>query len=81
MPTSTLTREGYATIPPSIREALDLQPGDQVEFVVDGDRVLLRHAETDLKELDGFLDHSGDEAVSVDAMNDAIRRRACSDSL
>lgn len=73
MPTSTLTREGHAAIPDSICEALDLQPGDQVEFVFDGDRVLLRRAETDLTELDGFLDHSGDEAVSVDAMNDAIK--------
>jgi AbrB family looped-hinge helix DNA binding protein len=74
MPTSTLTSKGQATIPKPIREALRLQPGDRVEFALEGDRVVLRRASADLTALDGLLDRSGRNPVSVDAMHEAIER-------
>lgn len=37
-----VTSKGQVTIPLAIREALDLVPSSEVEFVRDGDRVWLR---------------------------------------
>ena len=74
MPTSTLTSRGQTTIPKSIREALRLQPGDRVEFIREGDQVVLRRAGADLTALDGMLDRSDREPVSIEAMHDAIAR-------
>lgn len=76
MPTSTLTSKGQATIPKSIREALHLQPGDRVEFILEGDRVVLRRAAADLTELDGLLDRAGREPVSIASMNETIEQMA-----
>lgn len=76
MPTSTLTSRGQTTIPKAIREALQLQPGDRVEFIQEDDRVVLRRAASDLTELDGLLDRSGADAVSLDEMDAAIARGA-----
>lgn len=76
MPTSTLTSRGQTTIPKPIREALQLQPGDRVEFLVEKGEVILRRATADITELDGLLDRSGQEPVSLDAMEATIRRGA-----
>jgi AbrB family looped-hinge helix DNA binding protein len=79
MPTSVLTSQGQATIPKEIREALDLQPGDRVEFSLEGGSVVVRRASADISELDGILDRSDSEPVSLDEMDEAIRRRAGED--
>jgi AbrB family looped-hinge helix DNA binding protein len=76
MPTSTLTSRGQTTIPKPIREALGLQPGDRVEFLVEEGQVVLRRATADITELDGLLDRSDRDPVSLDAMDEAIRRGA-----
>lgn len=74
MPTSTLTSKGQTTIPKKIRERLRLQPGDRVEFILEGDRVVLRRAAADLTDLDGLLDRSGRTPVSVEAMHEIVER-------
>ena len=76
MPTSTLTTRGQTTIPKPIRDALDLQPGDRLEFTLQGDQVVVRRAEADLSTLDGMLDRSGKQAVSIEEMNDVIGQAA-----
>ena len=38
---STVTSKGQVTIPKAIREALEIGPNDRVDFVREGDRVLL----------------------------------------
>jgi len=76
MPTSTLTTRGQTTIPKPIRDALDLHPGDRLEFTLRGDQVVVRRAEADLSALDGMLDRSGKQAVSIEEMNDAIGQAA-----
>lgn len=78
---STLTSRGQTTIPKSIREALHLQPGDQVEFILEGDEVVLRRAGADLTALDGMLDRSDREPVSVEAMDEAIERAIASENV
>lgn len=73
MPTSTLTSKGQTTIPKAIREALDLHPGDRLDFTLEDDgRVVLRPATTDITALDGLVDRSDRAPVSVDAMRDAV---------
>lgn len=76
MPTSTLTSRGQTTIPKPIREAMSLRPGDRLEFTLEGDRVILRRAGADLTALDGLLDRSDQEPVSVAEMHEAIERAA-----
>ncbi|MFB6232096.1 MAG: AbrB/MazE/SpoVT family DNA-binding domain-containing protein [Salinibacter sp.] len=80
MPTSTLTSRGQTTIPKSIREALQLRPGDRVEFILEGDQVVLRRAGADLTELDGMIDRSDREPASVEEMDEAIERAAARNS-
>jgi AbrB family looped-hinge helix DNA binding protein len=39
---STVTRKGQTTIPGKIRKALRINPGDTLEYVVDGDHATIR---------------------------------------
>lgn len=79
MPTATLTSRGQTTIPKSIREELRLQPGDRIEFILEEDQVVIRRAGADITALDGMVDRSDREPVSVEAMNEAIERAASSE--
>ena len=75
MSTSTLTSKGQTTIPKDVRERLNLQPGDRLEFVLDEDgRVVVLPASVDASELAGMLKRPA-KPVSVTAMNQAIRKR------
>jgi antitoxin PrlF len=76
MPTSTLTSRGRITVPKSIRDALYLEPGDRVEFILEGDQVSLRRAGADVTELDGMLDRSDRESASIEEMEEAIENAA-----
>jgi antitoxin PrlF len=76
MPTSILSTKGQLVIPKEIREFLGLESGDRIDFVVEADgRVSLRPALVDFRELRGLLSE-GRQDVSVEEMNQAIRRRA-----
>ncbi len=77
MPTSTMSSRGQTVIPKAIREHLGLHPGDVIDFVVaDDGGVLVRPAVEDVRRLKGLLQRPRRGAVSVEAMNQAIRRRA-----
>jgi AbrB family looped-hinge helix DNA binding protein len=76
MPTSALRYCGRITIPKSIRDALCLRPGDRVEFILEGGQVVLRLAGADGTELDGMLDRSNREPVSIEEMEKAIEDAA-----
>ena len=41
MSTATVTTKGQITIPKKIRQALDLRAGDQLVFVVEGDKAFI----------------------------------------
>ena len=76
MPSSTLTSKGQTTIPKEVRDHLKLQSGDQIDFLIRSDgTVVLRPATIHVRELKGFLHRRNMKPVSVDAMNDAIRKR------
>ena len=79
MSTSTLTSKGQTTIPKDVRKRLNLQPGDRLEFVIDEDgRVLVLPASIDASEFAGMLKPPA-RPVSVEGMNQAIRKRGGGD--
>jgi len=76
MPTATLTSKGQTVIPKAIRDHLKLQPGDALDFLVQGNGdVLIRPATEDVRRLKGFLHRSGRLPISVKQMNRTIRTR------
>jgi antitoxin PrlF len=76
MPGSTITSKGQITVPKAVRERLALQPGDRLSFVIHDDGTVTVEAETvDLTSLRGVV-KAGGRHVSVDEMDDAIRRGA-----
>ncbi|MEF8794856.1 MAG: AbrB/MazE/SpoVT family DNA-binding domain-containing protein [Salinivenus sp.] len=71
MISSIPTSDGQTTLPERVRNSLDLQPGDRIEYVLTGDRVELRRESADLTALDGMLDRSEQVPVPVDEMTPA----------
>lgn len=75
MPTATLTSKGQITLPKVVRELLQVDAGDQVDFVVnDRGDVMVRSVSLDITEIKGILRRPGRRGVSVEAMNAAILR-------
>ena len=76
MSESAVTTKGQVTIPKAVRDRLRIGAGDRVSFVVREDGVVeLRPSTVDLKELVGTLAVQG-KRLSVDEMDEAIRRGA-----
>jgi antitoxin PrlF len=76
MPSATITSKGQITLPKEVRESLDLVPGDRVAFRVREDGVVELVPETvDVMTLCGIFKPKV-RGVSVEAMNDAIRKAA-----
>jgi AbrB family looped-hinge helix DNA binding protein len=64
-----LTEKGQVTIPIAIREQLGLLPGDEVEFVVEGEHVRLKRSGTPGwrgRRIVGNMRGRGDVAMSTD---------------
>ena len=75
MAAATLTSKGQITIPKSVRDALNLQPGDRVEFLVDdAGHVTVVPVTHDIKSLKGMLPKPA-RPVTVEEMNRVIRKR------
>lgn len=74
---TTLTSKGQTTIPKQIRDLLHLQPGDRIDFVVDGDKVYLKPANVDVRQLSGFLHKPNRPPVSLEEMEESISSGAC----
>ncbi len=76
MSTSTLTSKGQTTVPKDVRQHLGLKPGDKIRFLVEDDgRVVILPATLHLRDLRGSLPKPP-KPVSVERMNEAIRKRA-----
>lgn len=75
MPTATLTSKGQITIPASVRQRLGLNSGDRVEFVeLSPGEFALKAAIQDVRLLKGLIPRPT-KPVTVEAMNQAVRRR------
>ncbi len=76
MPTATLTSKGQITIPVEVRNSLQVDTGDRVEFVqIAPDRYEFVAVTRSVSELKGMFGKPS-KAVSIDEMNRAIARRA-----
>ena len=75
MATSTVSTKGQIVIPAAIREELGLAAGTRVEFLKTREGYLLKPATSSLSDLKGILQKPR-RPVSVEMMQDAVRRRA-----
>ncbi|MEA2690937.1 MAG: hypothetical protein QOJ16_324 [Acidobacteriota bacterium] len=76
MPNATITSKGQITIPKEVRDALSLEVGHRVSFLVREDGVVEMRPETvDLMSLFGVIKPRV-QGVTLDDMDAAIRRSA-----
>jgi antitoxin PrlF len=71
---STVTTKGQVTIPVSIRKKYGLGPNDRVDFITEGDRIILIPVKT-LRDFRGSVTGSGDPDRERQAAKDAVGRR------
>jgi antitoxin PrlF len=72
---STLTSKGQTTIPYLIREAMNLQPGDRLEFIKTGDSITIIPLNKSAKDLKGILHKDNIKPLSCEEINQVIRSR------
>jgi antitoxin PrlF len=76
MALATLTTKGQVTIPKTIRESLKLNTGDKIEIVITDKReAIIRPVSKKVDDIFCKLHKPGRKAVSLEAMDDAIRNR------
>ncbi len=76
MPVATLTSKGQVTIPKIVRDALRLQAGVKLEFILSSNgEVLIRPVTKKVDDVYGMLHRPGRKPVSVEEMDSAIARR------
>jgi AbrB family looped-hinge helix DNA binding protein len=75
MPHSTVTRKGQTTIPGQIRKALQIKPGDKLQYAVEGDHATIRvHPGT--RSLKGVLASKKGKKMSVGEIREAAAKAA-----
>lgn len=76
MALATLTTKGQVTIPKMIRESLKLSTGDKIEIILTEKReAIIRPVSKKVDDIFCKLHKPGRKAVSLEAMDDAIRNR------
>jgi len=71
---STITTKGQITIPVSIRKAYGLHPNDRVDFIAEGDRIILLPVKT-LRDFRGSVTGSGNPDQERQTAKDAVGLR------
>ncbi len=72
---ATVTSKGQVTIPKKVRERLGLRPGDELEFIIEGDRVQIRPIHRyRAADLPGLLRGSRIPYAGADAEDEALAR-------
>ncbi|HET8775686.1 MAG TPA: type II toxin-antitoxin system PrlF family antitoxin [Thermoanaerobaculia bacterium] len=75
MPEATITSKGQITIPKEVREALNVQAGDVLDFVInERGEVTVRTLRGDVRRLRGMLKHLVKRPLTVEEMDEAILR-------
>jgi AbrB family looped-hinge helix DNA binding protein len=74
MPSASLSSKRQVTVPKVIRDQLKLKTGDRLDFIVEGDKVVLQAGTRDLRSLRGILHRPGRKAISLNEMDAAIAR-------
>lgn len=76
MSTSTVTSKGQITIPKEIQDALNLHPGDRLDFIIENGRVYVQPADVDVRSLSGLLYKPDRKPISLEEMDAAIAQGA-----
>lgn len=72
MPHSKVTSKGQTTIPGTIRKALGIEPGDKLEYVLEGDHATIRvHLGT--RSLKGVLSSKKGKSMSFAQIREAAK--------
>jgi antitoxin PrlF len=71
---STVTTKGQVTIPIAIRKKYGLSANDRVDFITEGDRIILIPVKT-LRDFRGSVLASGDPDEERQAAKNAVGRR------
>ena len=76
MATATVTYKGQITIPKEVRDTLLINAGDRLEFIlIDKKEALIRPVSKKVDEVFGRLFEKRGRTVTVDQMNEAIRKK------
>jgi len=76
MVAAVLTQKGQTTIPKKIREFLNLEAGDRIEFIIQQNgKVVLMPATIDVKQLRGMMPKPK-KAATLEDIEKSIRMRA-----
>lgn len=77
MAKAKITSKGQVTIPKKVREKLDIHPGDEIIFKQNkrGETVIESDKKS-IKRLAGILHRSGQKALTIEEMNEAIKQTA-----
>ena len=78
MPIATLTSKGQITLPMTVRAALGLSAGNQVDFVAQGGSFVLVPVRSEVSALKGRFAGRVKKPVSLEAMDKAIAAGAVS---
>jgi antitoxin PrlF len=71
---STVTTKGQVTIPVAIRKKYGLHPNDRVDFITEGDRIILVPVKT-LRDFRGAVTGNGDPDKERQAAKNAVGHR------
>ncbi len=80
MSIATLTNTGQITLPKDVLIFFGIKTGDQLDFMIEKDRVILRPTTVDVRDLKGILKRETNKTVSIEEMNAAIVRGATGES-
>jgi AbrB family looped-hinge helix DNA binding protein len=69
---STVTRAGRTTIPCEVRKALNIKPGDKLQYAVEGDHATIR-LQPGLRALKGALSSGKGNGLSFVHIREAAR--------
>lgn len=78
MPEATITSKGQITIPKEIRDRMNLNAGDKVNFEIKEDgSISIRHSDISILSRAGSLQkYTKKEPVTIEEMNEAIKESA-----
>lgn len=75
MTIATITSKGQVTIPKSIRERLHLQPGDQLDFLMEGEEsVRIKRRTKHPDEVFGLLGKCPRRVAHIEDIDEALRQ-------
>lgn len=71
---STITTKGQVTIPKALRVQFAIGPRDKVDFIAEGDRIILRPVRT-LRDLRGCIQGDSEPAEERNTAKKAVAKR------